>query len=80
MDQAFDRFVAWIESQDEASCTVAFVAATASRRAPATRKCASLDEARQWVELEAEALGGVSIEWIAVDAKRAEGPAALGRG
>jgi len=31
---------------------------------PATRLCASLDEARQWVESETRALGGVPVEWV----------------
>jgi hypothetical protein len=33
------------------------------QRLPATRLCASLDEARQWVEAEAMAIG-VSVEWV----------------
>jgi hypothetical protein len=34
------------------------------RRPPATRLCASLAEAKKWVESEAQALGGVPVEWV----------------
>ena len=34
-----------------------------SRRPPATRFCASPDEAKQWVESEARAFG-VPVEWV----------------
>ena len=37
---------------------------TPVRRLPATRHCASHSEARQWIEQEAQALGGVPIEWV----------------
>jgi len=56
------KLLAWVEPQN-GKVTAAFVAALASRRRPATHRCASVGEARQWVEREAEALGGVPIEW-----------------
>jgi hypothetical protein len=37
---------------------------TPLQRLPATRFCASLDEARRWVEGEARALGDVPVEWV----------------
>lgn len=58
-----EQLLAWIEPRDGA-CVASFVAkAAAQRRAPATRQCASQDEARQWVTKEAEALHA-SIEWM----------------
>lgn len=57
------RLLAWIEPGSGQEFEAAFVsAAMASRRRPATRRCASPDEARQWVEGEAAALG-VPVEW-----------------
>ena len=57
-----NKLLAWIEPRN-GECTAAFVSVlTASRRAPATRRCASVDEARQWVEREAAAFG-VPVEW-----------------
>jgi hypothetical protein len=61
--QAGGKLLAWIESRDNHNFIAAFVATHASRRHPATRQCKSRDEARLWVEEEAEALGGVAIEW-----------------
>jgi hypothetical protein len=55
------KLLAWVEPQN-GKVIAAFVAALASRP-PATRRCASVGEARQWVEREADALGGVPIEW-----------------
>jgi hypothetical protein len=57
------KLLAWIVSQGGHQFTAAFVAALAPRRRPATRRCASMEEARRWVEQEAEALGGVPIAW-----------------
>jgi hypothetical protein len=57
------KLFAWIEPRSDQEFTAAFVSAsTASHRAPATRTCASLDEAREWVECEAAVLG-VPVEW-----------------
>jgi hypothetical protein len=57
------KLLAWVETRDDHDFIAAFVAASASRRQPATRRCRFRDEARQWVEEEAAALGGVAIEW-----------------
>ena len=59
-----NKLLAWIEprSRDQAF-TAAFVSVpTASRRAPATCSCTSPDEAREWVEVQAAALG-IPVEW-----------------
>ena len=61
---------AWIDKpEDKQGVVAAFVGVPPGsddpiRRLPATRRCASLTEARQWVEREAQALGGVQIEWV----------------
>ena len=59
-----NKLLAWIEPRHgDCDYTAAFVSVlTALRRAPATRRCASTDEARQWVEREAAAFG-VPVEW-----------------
>jgi hypothetical protein len=58
-----NKLLAWIESRSGQEFTAAFVSApTASRRRPATRSYASPDQARQWVEQEAAALG-IPVEW-----------------
>ena len=60
-----DKLLAWIESRGPHEFTAAFVSsAMASRRAPATHRFESPDEAREWVNREAEALG-VLVEWTA---------------
>jgi hypothetical protein len=57
-------FVAWVEPK-EGHCAAALVSwATMGLRAPATRLCKSVHEARSWVEQEAAALGGVPIAWV----------------
>lgn len=59
------KLLAWLNPENGERYTVAFVAsAMASNRPPATRHCGSQDEARQWVESEAAALGDVQVEWI----------------
>jgi hypothetical protein len=59
-----DRLLAWIERRDGDEVEAAIVAAaTAARRAPATQRCSSPSEAKQWVEDEAAALGA-PIEWL----------------
>jgi hypothetical protein len=55
------RLLACIEPGEQ-EFKAAFVSAAASRRAPATRRCRSPDEGKQWVEREAEKLG-VPVEW-----------------
>jgi hypothetical protein len=63
-------FLAWIESsKDQPSVVAAFVGVPPGskepiRRLPATKHCASEGPARQWVESEANAIGGVRIEWV----------------
>ncbi len=63
------KFRAWIETRrDKPGVVAAFIGMPAgngvpNRRLPATRLCASRDAARQWVEGEARAIGGVPIEW-----------------
>jgi hypothetical protein len=59
-----NKLLAWIEPRSgDQEFRAAFVSApTASRRAPATYNCASPDEAREWVEVQAAALG-VPVEW-----------------
>ncbi len=64
------RLRAWIETRGgEPGVVAAFIGVppdsdTPVRRPPATRHCASHTEARQWVESEAQALGGVEVEWV----------------
>jgi hypothetical protein len=60
---ASSKFLAWIEPSDGREFQAAFVAAMASRRTPATNRCASLDEARRWVEVQAAEFG-VLVEWV----------------
>jgi hypothetical protein len=60
---ASSKFLAWIEPSDGSEFQAAFVAAMASRRKPATHRCASPDEARRWVEVQAAELG-VPVEWV----------------
>jgi hypothetical protein len=55
------RLLAWIEPKDD-HYTAAFVTAAAKHRPPATRDCASVEEAKAWVEAEAAALR-VSVIW-----------------
>lgn len=63
--------LAWIDRCGTAEFVGAFVGEGAVSgaipdfpgRAPATRQCHSPDEARQWIEREAEAFG-VPIKWV----------------
>ena len=57
-----NTLLAWIESPGEGEFVAAFTAATASKRLPATKQCASPDEAKHWIEREAAALGA-AVEW-----------------
>jgi len=58
-----NKLLAWIEPRSDRQFTAAFVSIpTASRRAAATYSCASPDEAREWVEVQAAALG-IPVEW-----------------
>ena len=64
------RLRAWIETEGgQPGVVAAFIGVppgsdTPVHRLPATRHCASPTEARQWVESEGQALGGVEIEWL----------------
>ena len=61
---------AWIDQpQDKGGVVAAFVGVPPGSndpisRLPATRRFSSLTEARSWVEREAQALGGIQIEWV----------------
>jgi hypothetical protein len=59
-----DKLLAWVEPRSgDQAFTAAFVSVpTASRRAPATYSCDSPREAREWVEVQAAALG-IPVEW-----------------
>lgn len=54
---------AWVEPRGNETLA-AFIGAKETRRAPATRLCSSSDEARQWIETEAAALG-LPVRWEA---------------
>jgi hypothetical protein len=59
---------AWIEHCSKQGVLAAFVGVPGEggvplARLPATRLCASPEEARRWVETEARALG-VPVEWV----------------
>nr|WP_294564625.1 hypothetical protein [uncultured Rhodopila sp.] len=66
-----ESLLAWIERCGTGEFVGAFVGEGAAPgaipdfpgRAPATRRCLSLDEARRWIETEAAAFG-VSIKWV----------------
>jgi hypothetical protein len=58
-----DKLIAWVEQTTPQDCVAAFVAAMASRRQPAMRRCASPDEARHWVESQAAEFD-VAVEWV----------------
>ena len=64
------RLRAWIEThKDKPGVVAAFVGVPPGsnislRRLPATKYCASKAEAKQWVEGEAQAIGGVPVEWV----------------
>ena len=64
------RLRAWIETPaDKPGVVAAFVGVPPGsnvpiRRLPATKHCDSHAEAQQWVESEAQAIGGVPVEWV----------------
>jgi hypothetical protein len=64
------RLRAWIEKPaNRAGVVAAFVGVPPGsdvplRRLPATKHFVSRDEARQWIEREAQAIGGVPVEWV----------------
>jgi hypothetical protein len=58
------KLLAWVEPKDRDGFLAAFVSVpTATKRRPATQRCASPEEARQWVEREAAALG-LPVSWM----------------
>jgi len=58
------QVIAWTEFKD-GRCEAAFISEiTRWMRAPAVRLFSSIREARDWVEQEAAALGGVPIAWV----------------
>ena len=61
--QPDDRILAWIKPQDGISFEAGFVAAAAASRAPAMLSCSSSEEARNWVELQAQQFGA-RVEWV----------------
>ena len=63
------KLLAWVEPRASDRYLVSLVGGAAPGREPATRLCGSLNEARQWVETEAAALG-VPIEWLPGDRRR----------
>jgi len=59
-----DKLIAWVEVRERDEVLAAFVGAPAvNRRGPATLLCSTTEDARQWVEEEASALG-VEVKWI----------------
>jgi hypothetical protein len=58
------KLLAWIEAGADREFVAAFVGGGATRRLPATRLCASQDEARCWIDQQALSLG-LPIEWVA---------------
>jgi hypothetical protein len=67
------KLLAWIEPHPDDGYLAAIVGGDASGRAPATRVCRSPEEARQWVEAEAAAIGA-PVEWLPGDRRRAPRP------
>ena len=57
------KLLAWIEQGDGNQFVAAYVGSGARQRLPAMRVCVTSDDARQWVEAEAETLG-VPVEWV----------------
>jgi len=57
------KIIAWIEQKGSDRYQAAFVGGAATQRLPATQECTSHDDARQWIEAEADALG-VPIQWV----------------
>jgi hypothetical protein len=58
------KLLAWIVPRRDEYVAAIVGAGAVSSRAPATQLCSSRDEARQWIEDEAAAIG-VPIEWLA---------------
>jgi hypothetical protein len=61
--RAMWRIRAWLQRDGGGVVTAAYVASCATHRAPAVRVCESEDDARRWVEREAQFLGA-AVEWV----------------
>jgi hypothetical protein len=61
------RLLAWVEPRNNV-IVVAFVGSLATERKPASRACASYEEARRWAASEATAVG-LPVEWLNNDAQ-----------
>ena len=57
------KLLAWIEQGEQETFVAAYVGSGARERAPATQACSSPDEARDWIETQADELG-VPVEWV----------------
>jgi hypothetical protein len=57
------KLLGWIETRGTENFVGAFIGEEAISRAPATQRCSSADEARRWIEDEAEAVG-LSVNWL----------------
>ena len=63
--------LAWLEVRQD-GCLAAFVGGEAYARAPASRLCASRDDARRWIEAEGVVLG-LRVKWVDQKALYASG-------
>jgi hypothetical protein len=57
------KLVAWIEQGNDNRFVAAYVGSGARQRLPAMRVWATCEDARRWVEAEADTLG-VPVEWV----------------
>jgi hypothetical protein len=57
------KLLAWIEPRADDEFMAAFVASATPHRPPATQWCSTPEEARQWINDEAAALGA-PVEWV----------------
>jgi hypothetical protein len=69
------KLLAWVEPHRDQEFVAAYVGGAATKRQPATQLCASPDDARQWVEHEAAALG-LAVAWVS---EAPEGPSSFSR-
>ena len=58
-----NAILAWIEPGEHETFIAAYVDSGARNRAPATQACSTQDEARQWIQIQADELG-VPVEWV----------------
>jgi hypothetical protein len=63
------KLLAWVEPQRDDEVVAAFVGGAARQRVPATQVCASVEEAREWVEHEAAEFG-LPVEWLSAPPQR----------